>query len=343
MRQNEAMNTAYRSGSPRHDSVAVLAAVVRNFDPVDPVSALQVEEFVLPAPPRGWVPVRVRAASLNRHDLFSLTGVALRAERLPMVLGIDAAGTDPDGRPVLVHAVINAPHWHGPELLDPDLSVLSERHPGTFSHVVHVPPQNLLPLPTGFGFEEASCLPTTFLTAYRMLFGVARLRAGDTVLIQGAGGGVSTAAVMLAVAAGLRVWVTGRTEQKRAWALGLGAHEAFEPGERLPGRVDAVMDTVGAATWDHSLRSLRPHGVMVVSGATSGYAATVDIGRVFARQLRIEGSSVGTRADLQSVVELCDLAGIRPPIQESFPLARARDAFRVMADEDVMGKLVLVP
>lgn len=325
------------------DGGPVLAAFTRRFAPDDPLSALEVDHIALPAPPPDWVPVRVRAASLNHHDLFTLSGVATTADRLPVVLGIDAAGLAPDGTSVVVHAVINAPDWHGPELHDPDLSVLSERHPGAFAEVVYAPAQNLFPLPPSLDFERAACLPTAYLTAYRMLFGVAELRAGDTVLVQGAGGGVSTAAVMLARAAGLRVWVTGRTEETRAWALDCGAHEVFETGARLPRPVDAVVETVGAATWEHSLRSLRPHGVMAVAGATSGYVTEVQIGRIFARQLRIHGSSVGTRADMRALIELCELAGVRPRVQQVFPLARAHEAFRVMHDGDVRGKLVLAP
>ena len=135
---------------------------------------------------------------------------------------------------------------------------------------VAVPRRNLLPKPAELSFAEAACLPTAWLTAYRMLFVRSGLRPGQTVLVQGASGGVATALIVLGRAAGFRVWVTGRSEEKRAAALALGADQAFETGARLPERVDGVMETVGEATWSHSIKSLKPGGVIVTSGATTG-------------------------------------------------------------------------
>ena len=189
-----------------------------------------------------------------------------------MILGCDAAGYDEDGNEVFVHAVISNPAWTGDETLDPKRSLLSERFQGTFAEKVAVPRRNVIPKPAGLSFVEAACLPTAWLTAYRMLFTQSGLQPGDTVLVQGAGGGVATALIVLARAAGLRVCATSRDEDKRARALEIGAHEAFESGARLPRMVDAVMETVGAATWSHSVKSLRPGGTIVVSGATSGDA-----------------------------------------------------------------------
>ena len=187
-----------------------------------------------------------------------------------MILGCDAAGVDPDGNEVVVHAVITDPDWRGDETLDPDRSLLSERFPGTLAERVAVPRRNVVPKPAALSFEEAACLPTAWLTAYRMLFTQARVVPGSTVLVQGAGGGVATALVTLAAAAGARVWVTSRDPEKAGRAIELGAAEVFGSGDRLPERVDAVMETVGAATWQHSIRSVRPGGTVVVSGATSG-------------------------------------------------------------------------
>src|SRR5205814_1110818 len=132
----------------------------------------------------------------------------------------------------------------------------SEKHPGTLAEKVAVPRRNLVPKPAELSFEEAACLPTAWLTAYRMLFTRGHVVPGMTVLVQGAAGGVATAVVVLASAAGARVWVTSRSEEKRQHALGLGADAAFESGTRLPERVDAVMETVGQATYGHSIRSL---------------------------------------------------------------------------------------
>jgi NADPH:quinone reductase-like Zn-dependent oxidoreductase len=177
---------------------------------VEPVSGLGGGEPAPPAVPDGWVTVDVRAASLNHHDLWSLRGVGLAADRLPMILGCDAAGVDADGNEVVVHSVVSDDAWRGDETLDPKRSILSERHPGTFAERVAVPRRNLVRKPPELSFAEAACLPTAWLTAYRMLFTRAGVVPGMTLLVQGAGGGVATALIVLARAAGLRVWTTSR-------------------------------------------------------------------------------------------------------------------------------------
>src|SRR5207249_10591740 len=164
-------------------------------------------------------------------------------DQLPMILGCDAAGVDADGNEVIVHAVVSGPGWQGDETLDPQRSLLSELYPGTLAEQVAVPARNLVPKPPELSFEEAACLPTAWLTAFRMLFKKANVAPGATVLVQGAGGGVATALVILGSAGGLRIWVTSRSPERRAHALELGAEEAFEPAARLPERVEAVTDT----------------------------------------------------------------------------------------------------
>ena len=319
----------------------MFAVYAASTDPKDPLSGLALGEVADPAPPAGWTTVNVRAVSLNHHDLWSLRGVGLPADRLPMVLGCDAAGVDEDGNEVVVHAVVSDPDWTGDETLDPSRSLLSERHPGTLATRVAVPRRNLVPKPPSMSFEEAACLPTAYLTAYRMLFTAGGLKPGDQVMVQGAGGGVSTALVLLASAAGLRTYVTSRDERKRARALELGAHQAFEPGARLPSRVDAVMETVGAATWSHSVKALRPGGTLVISGATSGSAPDdAELSRIFFLQLRVQGSTMGTRAELQRLIEMLDVTGVRPLIDRVLPLERAREGFAAMAEGDVFGKVV---
>src|SRR5262249_53076669 len=146
---------------------AVYAARV---DADDPLSALELGDRPEPDVPDGWTTVAVRAASLNRHDLWSLRGVGLPPDRLPMILGCDAAGIDEDGNDVVVHSVITSPDWRDDETLDPGRTILSEFHPGTFAERVAVPARNLVPKPAELSFEEAACLPTAWLTAYRMLF-----------------------------------------------------------------------------------------------------------------------------------------------------------------------------
>ncbi|MFC4555994.1 zinc-binding dehydrogenase [Georgenia faecalis] len=311
-------------------------------DARDPLSGVTVADVADPGPPEaGWVPVDVRAAALNHHDLWSLRGVGLPADRLPMVLGTDAAGTDPDGRAVLVHAVLSTPGWEGDETLDPARTLLSERYPGTLAERVWVPARNLVPKHPDLTWAEAACLPTAYLTAYRLLFTAAALRPGRTVLVQGAGGGVATAAIVLGRAAGLRVWVTSRDEAKRARALEIGAHAAFATGERLPEQVDAVVETVGEATWGHSLRALRPGGTVAVAGATSGAMPPADLNRIFFRSLRVVGATMGTRDELVAVQEMLVATGARPVVDDVLPLSAAPQALARLAGGDVVGKLVL--
>ena len=200
------------------------------FAPDDPLSALELGERPDPIAKDGWVTVEVKAASLNHHDLWSLRGVGLKESQLPMILGCDAAGLDPDGNEVIVHALIGDPDYRGDETMDPGRSLLSERHQGTFAEQVVVPRRNLVPKPPQMSFAEAACLPTAWLTAYRMLFNRSGLQPGSTVLVQGAGGGVATALIALAHAAGFRVWATSRDEAKRARAVEIGADAAFESG-----------------------------------------------------------------------------------------------------------------
>jgi NADPH:quinone reductase-like Zn-dependent oxidoreductase len=319
----------------------MLAAYAARFSPDDPLSALEVGERPAPAVPDGWARVRVRAASLNHHDLWSLKGVGLAADKLPMILGCDAAGLDDEGNEVVVHAVVSSPDWRGDETLDPKRSLLSERYQGALADEVVVPKRNLVPKPTALSWEEAACLPTAWLTAYRMLFTQSGLAPGSTVLVQGAGGGVATALIRLASAAGYRVWATSRDEAKRAKALELGADQVFESGARLPDRVDGVMETVGAATWSHSIKSLRPGGVVVISGATSGQnPKATELNRIFFLQMRIVGSTMGTRDELDRLVRFCETTGVRPVVDTVLPLEDARDGFAKMASGDLVGKVV---
>ena len=306
----------------------------------DPLSCLRVGEIELPSAPEGWVPVAVKAASLNHHDIWSLKGQALSAERVPMILGSDAAGVADGNREVIVHAVIGS-SADGDETLDTKRSLLSEVYPGTMAQQVYVPVGNLIDKPAELTWAEAACLPTAYLTAYRMIATKSATSPGDTILVQGAAGGVATALIVLGKALDRKVWVTSRTADKREWAIGLGADAAFETGERLPGKVDAVMETVGEATWDHSLKSLRPGGTIVISGATSGANPPADLNRVFFLQLNIVGSTMGTAAELRELVDLLVRTGVRPVIDRELPMERGAEAFAAMASGDVHGKLVL--
>jgi NADPH:quinone reductase-like Zn-dependent oxidoreductase len=319
----------------------MFAVYAKSFSAEDPLSGLVVDERPDPVAEDGWATITVKAASLNHHDIWSLRGVGLREEALPMTLGCDAAGLDEDGNEVVVHAVVSDPAWTGDETLDPRRSLLSERFQGTFADKVVVPRRNVVPKPSSLSFEEAACLPTAWLTAYRMLFTQGGLKPGDSVLVQGAGGGVATALIALGRAGGLRVFATSRDETKRKRALDLGAHEVLESNARLPQRVDAVMETVGKATWSHSIKSLRPGGTVVISGATSGNNPDqAELTRIFFLQLRVIGSTMGTRAELAALTELLDVSGVRPVIDQVLPMEQARDGFAAMAEGDVFGKIV---
>ena len=320
---------------------AVYASSFAARDAADPLGGLVLGERPEPVAPESWTTVTVKAASLNHHDLWSLRGVGLREEALPMILGCDAAGIDEGGNEVVVHAVISDPSWTGDETLDPKRSLLSERHQGTFAEKVVVPRRNVVPKPESMSFAEAACLPTAWLTAYRMLFTQGNLKPGDTVVVQGAGGGVATALITLARAGGLTVLATSRDEAKRQRAREIGAHQVFESGARLPVKVDAVMETVGRATWSHSIRSLRPGGKIVISGTTSGpQLDDAELTRIFFLQLQVIGSTMGTRDELAALVRLLDATGTRPLIDRELPMSRAREGFAAMAQGDLFGKIV---
>ncbi|GAA4950413.1 zinc-binding dehydrogenase [Uniformispora flossi] len=307
--------------------------------PEDPLSGLELGERPEPGTerplPPGWTTVTVKAASLNHHDLWTLKGVGITDKQLPMILGCDGAGIDEDGNEVVIHSVVGGLGTDEPR------SILTEKYNGTFAAKVAVPRWNLLPKPKELSFEEASCLPTAWLTAYRMLFTNSGVRPGGTVLVQGAGGGVATALVVLGKAAGYRVWVTSRDEAKGARAVALGADRAFASGERLPERVDTVMETVGAATWSHSVRSLKPGGSVVISGATSGpNPSSAELTRIFFQEMRIVGSTMGDKDELAGLLNLCVNSGIRPVIDTVLPLDKAREGFARLAQGDQFGKIV---
>ena len=190
--------------------------------------------------------------------------------------------------------------------------------------------------------DEAACLPVAWGTAYRMLFTQAAVRAGDRVLVQGAGGGVSSAAINLALAAGAVVYATSRSKDKLDLAESWGAR-GIESGGRLPEKVDVVVETVGEATWSHSLKCLRPGGTVVVAGATSGMNPPADLGRVFYLQQRILGSTGCTLAEMQQLLRMLATTGVRPVIDQALPLDEIHKGFQLMIDGGLAGKIVIHP
>lgn len=311
------------------------AAFATRFDDANPLAALAVGERPEPAHPADdWVTVQVRASSLNHHDLWSLRGVGLTEAQLPMILGCDAAGVDPEGNEVVVYPVVPTPG-------DPrGMSILSEHFPGTLAERVAVPRANLVPLPEGLTLTDAACLPTAWLTAWRMLTTKGRVDEAEAVLVQGAGGGVATAAVALAVAMGKRVYATSRDGGKRERIAALGA-TAVESGARLPERVDVVIETVGAATFDHSMKSAAPGARIVVSGATSGHEPKVNLRRVFAMQLEIVGTSMGTPGELYDLLAFCADRQVRPVVDSVVPFSKVEEAFARLHGGEVFGKIVV--
>ncbi|MEU6147487.1 zinc-binding dehydrogenase [Streptomyces sp. NPDC047081] len=304
------------------------AAVATRFDVDNPLAGLEVRDLETPPTP-GWARVHVRAASFNHHDIWTLRGLSGHRVDPPLVLGTDAAGVTDDGQEVIVHAVV------APGLL------LSERAPGTLADRVFAPAENLIPKPAELSFAEAACLPTSYLTAFNMLFGKARLIPGEHVLIQGAGGGVSTAAVLLATAAGLEVTVTSRDEERLRRARELGAHHAIVTGQQLSDRVDAVLETVGAATWAHSLRSVRPGGRIVVAGATTGFDPSAELPHLFLRDVDVLGTFMGSPEQLGLLANMLATTGVRPLIDSVRPLDDITEAAERMVAGKAFGKLVV--
>lgn len=320
----------------------MFAVSAGSIDMANPLAGLVLGQRPDPEPAQGWTRIKVKAAALNHHDIWTLRGVGIDPARLPIILGCDAAGIDEStGQEVIVHAVVGQGSVDGDETLDPSRSLLSEKYDGTLAEYVVVPASNVVPKPDFLTWEQAACLPTSWLTAYRMLFTRGNVKPGETILIQGAGGGVATALISLAAHAGVRVWVTSRTEEKKQRALTLGAHAAFDSGARLPERVDAVFETVGEATWSHSMKSLKPGGRIVVSGSTSGPNPPADLARLFFTQLSVIGSTMGTIGELRRLVSMLGATGVRPLIDSVYDLKNAKEAFTRMESGDLFGKLVL--
>lgn len=328
---------------------AVYAASVNASDPLAALEVGDVPPMELPA---GWARITVHATTVNHHDIWSLKGVGLSAAQTPMILGTDVCGVLPEdpvgdtglhaGSEVVAYTVVGS---DGAGVLPGERrSILSERYPGTMATTTQVPAANLFAKPANLSAEEAAALGTSWLTAYSMLFSRehgAQVQPGDSVLIQGAGGGVSTAATMLAHAAGLEVFVTSRSDAKRSRAAALGAHATFEPGARLPHKVDAVLDSVGSATWSHSIKSVRPGGTVVTCGATSGDQPGAELTRVFFQDIRIQGNTMGSREDFARLLRFVEHADLHPPIDAVYAADDARAAFGRVIAGDVFGKVAL--
>ena len=320
-----------------------------------------------PAPLRqpGEVLVRMHAATLNRVDLYMRDSGAGITHTLPQTMGLDGAGVIEAldagdhglhlGQKVLVYPAVVCGSCEfcqsGEEVLCTRMSLLGEHRDGTLSEYISVPARNLVPMPDGWRFEEAAALGVNHLTAWRMLTSRARLKAGETVLIFGIGGGVSLAGLQLAKAMGAKVFVTSTRREKLDRALALGADAAIHSREqdvvqevmRLTAKrgVDVVFENVGAAVWDSALRSAVRGGRIVTCGATTGDQPGADLRRVFIRQLQILGSTLGNLEELQQLTRFCAQHGVRPLIERTYALADVHTALDRLASGQQFGKLAV--
>jgi len=320
----------------------VQAVVAIAQDPQDPLSCIELRDVPEPVERPGWTRILLKAASLNPHDLWTLRGVGHPPENIPIVLGCDGAGVTDDGREVIIHPVLGDPNRGGGDLtLDPKRALLSESIDGSLAECILVPNACVVPKPEWLSFVEAATLGVVWGTAYRMLFTRGHLTAGDRVLVQSASGGVASAAIALAAVAGARVYATARSAEKRAHAMDRGAFAAVETGARLPERVDLVIETVGEATWAHSLRATKPGGTIVIAGATSGAMPPADLQRVFYQQLSIVGSTGCTRPEFEALLQLMETTGVRPHVDSVIPMSDVVAGYQRLLDGDVLGKLVV--
>ena len=333
----------------------------------DPLANIEIGERPAPVPKAGEVRVRMQAATLNRHDLFTLRGIVGYPITLPRILGCDGtgvvdaygpdrpAGTPDPGSEVVLYPVTFCGACEACQGDDPMLcrtwNLLSDGPlDGTFAEYVVLPALHVIPKPQFLSDVEAAALGVSMLTAYRMLFVKAELRPGQSVLVHAVGGGVGTAAVSLATAAGIKVFASSRSESKLKAAQRLGASETVIAGRDAAkailrstagNGVDAVLETVGEATWATSLRAVRQGGAVVVAGSTSGPNPPADLGRIFWRQLRILGSSMGTLPEFLDLIHFIESKGIKPVIDSTYPLSEARDAFKRLAEDANTGKIGL--
>lgn len=314
---------------------------------MDNVSVKDVKE---PEPESGQVKVRLKTAGINHRDLF------VPNRRNPedglVVLGSDGAGTveavgeGVNGIEIEKEVVINPSlGWHVNSSAPPEgFEILGHPDDGTFAEAIIVPAENIEAKPEYLSWEEAGVLPLGALTAYRALFTRGKAREGMTVFIPGVGGGVATFLVQMAKAVGARVVVTSRSEQKRDRALELGADLAVDSKEdwnkTLSGeKIDLVIESVGAATWNRSLELLRPGGTMVTFGASAGDEVKLNLRTFFYGQYNLLGSTMGSGEEFREMLRFIEKHQIKPVIDEYFPLAEAKQAFERLSEGKQFGKI----
>jgi NADPH:quinone reductase-like Zn-dependent oxidoreductase len=297
---------------------------------------LRYEDAPDPSPRDGEVLVRLRAAALNRIDVWIRRGQPSVPK--PRILGSDGAGERVDtGERVVINPG-----------LDDGAHIVGEHTDGTDAELIAVPEDYVHPIPDELSFEEAAAFPMVFETAYRMLVTKAQLRAGESVLVWGIGGGIATASLAIAKALGAHVIATSSREAKLERARELGADVVVNHAERdvaaavkEAGGADVVVEHVGEATWKTSLAVAKPAGRIVVCGATSGPNPPAQLHRVWWKQLTIYGSTMGTRDDFAGAFELVKSGRARPVVDEVFSLEDARAAHERLEAGEQFGKIVL--
>ncbi|KAJ9633851.1 hypothetical protein H2204_006637 [Knufia peltigerae] len=327
---------------PRKPTIRTVYAACGN--PTNPLSSVRINRRNPPEPKEGWVTVKMQAVGLNFHDIFTLRGIGMHEIRFPMILGNEGAGILEDGTEVALYPNLGDPDFKRDETLDPKRNVLGELVQGTLAEYVVVPKRNAVPRPQGLDAKDASIMGIAWLTAYRMMFKQAKLRPGQTVLIQGCSGGVTTALIQLGSAAGLRVWATGRTEAKRALGLKLGAERTFEPLQKLPYLVDAAFDTSGAATISHSLASVKPGGTVVSCGIHSDGGSNkvnIDLVHLFTNQIVLTGVYTGTREEFVDLLNYVASKKIKPRIGKVLPLEKTEEGLKDIWEGRTDGKVIV--
>ncbi|PYP16277.1 MAG: hypothetical protein DMD54_10180 [Gemmatimonadetes bacterium] len=333
------------------------------------IDKLQIKEVPdAPTPKAGEVRVAIRAAALNHLDLWVIDGLPGAADRFPHIVGADGAGvvestgadvsTVRQGERVMINPGISDYSCEfcqaGEHSLCVNYRLLGEHLPGTVAELVTVPAQNVARLPVlapVVSWAEAAAFSLVTLTAWRMVVTRAQLKVDETVLIWGIGGGVSLAALRIAKLLGARAIVTSSNDVKLAAAKDLGAdvtlnHRTQNVGQEIRALtnkrgVDVVVDSVGSATWDDSLRSLRRGGRLVICGATSGPQVGLDLRRLFWHHWSVLGSTMGNAAEYAEIVRRFGQGELRPMVDRVFPLARTRDAYERLQRGEQLGKIAI--
>jgi NADPH:quinone reductase-like Zn-dependent oxidoreductase len=326
---------------------------------------LKYEDVPDPELRKDYVLVRIRACALNHLDLWVRKG--LPGVKLPHILGSDIAGEVAEcgeyisdlkpGTRVLLSPMLFCGHCeqcnNGRQNFCPKFAVLGNNAEGGNCELIAVPRVNVIPIPEALGFVEAASVPLVFLTAWHMLVGNAKLRAGQTVLVLGAGSGVGTAAIQICKMLGANVIATAGDERKLAKARELGADHTIDHYKqkiadevrRITSKrgVDIVFEHVGIATWADSIKSLKYGGTLVTCGATTGFDASLDLRVLFARQLSFHGSYMGSMGELDEVLKHVFSGKLKPVVDRMFPLRETRAAHEYLASGEQFGKVVVVP